>query len=132
MLKHPQDFEPRWLAPEEVSQVVAHGIASALGEEKEAKTWGMSVRDVTRRYANERQLDDDGGVWITTLSNGYPAGKAEMHVGDVVRSINNKPVKDVDEFVKLYEASIKAKDEKVYLVVQRDRGRQYFVLKVSY
>ena len=107
-------------------------LESALGDEKEAKTWGLSVRDVTRRYANERQLDDDDGVWITTLSPGYPAGKAELQVGDVVRSVNRKPVKDVDEFIKLYDASIKAKEDKVWLEVQRNRGKQYVVLKVSY
>jgi serine protease Do len=107
-------------------------LTSALGEEKEAKTWGMSIRDVTRRYANERQLDDDDGVWITTLSPGYPAGKAELQVGDVVRSVNMKPVKDVDEFVKLYDASVKNKDPKVLVEVSRNRGKQTAVLKISY
>jgi len=107
-------------------------LTSALGEEKEAKTWGMSIRDVTRRFANERQLDDDMGVWITTLSPGYPAGKAELQVGDVVRSVNAKPVKDVDEFVKLYDASIKHKDPKVLIEVQRNRGRQTEILKIDY
>ena len=90
------------------------------------------MRDVTRRYANDRQLDDDQGVWITTLSPGYPAGKAELHVGDVVRSINNKPVKDVDEFIKLYDASVKGKDAKVLVEVKRDRGMQTALLKVGY
>jgi serine protease Do len=107
-------------------------LTSALGEEKEAKTWGMSVRDVTRRYANDHQLDDDQGVWITTLSSGYPAGKAELQVGDVVRSINTKPVKDVDEFIKLYDASVKAKEPKVLVEVKRNRGTQTAVLKVGY
>jgi serine protease Do len=107
-------------------------LTSALGEEKEGKKWGMSVRDVTRRYANERQLDDDDGVWITTLSAGFPAGKAEMQVGDVVRSINMKPVKDVDEFVKLYEASVKNKDAKVLIEYKRNRGTQTAVLKVNH
>ena len=107
-------------------------LTSALGEEKEAKTWGMSVRDVTRRYANDRQLDDDTGVWITTLSPGYPAGKAELRVGDVVRSVNMKPVKDVDEFVKLYEASVKGKEPRVLVEVKRDRGTQTAVLRVGY
>lgn len=107
-------------------------LTSALGEEKEAKTWGMSVRDVTRRYANDHQLDDDEGVWITTLSRGYPADKAELQVGDVVRSINLKPVKDVDEFVKLYAQSVKDKAAKVVVEVKRNRGTQTAVLKVNY
>jgi serine protease Do len=107
-------------------------LTPAFGEEKEAKTWGMSARDVTRRYANENLLEDDDGVWITSLSPGYPAGKAELHVGDVVRSVNFKPVKDIDEFVKLYNDSVKNKEAKVLLEVSRNRGRQTAVLKVTY
>jgi serine protease Do len=107
-------------------------LTSALGEEKEAKTWGMSIRDVTRRFANERQLDDDDGVWITTLSAGYPAGKAELQVGDVIRSLNGKQVKDVDEFVKIYDESVKKKDPKVLVEVRRNRGTLTEVMKVNY
>jgi serine protease Do len=107
-------------------------LQSELGDEKGAKVWGMSVRDVTRKFANDRQLDDADGVWITTLSPGYPAGKAELQVGDVVRSVNLKPVKDVDEFEKIYDASVKNKDAKVLIEVTRNRGKQTAVLKVSY
>lgn len=107
-------------------------LQSELGDEKGAKAWGMSVRDVTRKFANDRQLDDADGVWITTLSPGYPAGKAELQVGDVVRSVNLKPVKDVDEFEKLYDASVKNKDAKVLIEVTRNRGKQTAVLKVTY
>src|SRR3989440_5654750 len=53
-------------------------LEGAVGEEKELKTWGVSVRDVTRTYANARQLDDDLGVTVTTMSPGFPAQKAEL------------------------------------------------------
>lgn len=111
---------------------VTQKLESQLGEENQAKTWGLSVRDVTNRFANERQLDDDQGVWITTLSPGYPAAKAELMVGDVIRSVNMKPVTDLETFVKLYEASIKNKDPRVLIEVSRNRGRQTMVLKISY
>jgi serine protease Do len=107
-------------------------LESALGDEKEAKSWGLSVRDVTRRYANERQLDDDLGVWITTLSQGYPGAKAELQIGDVIRSVNNKPVTDIDAFIKLYEESAKNKEPRVLIEYQRNRGRQTTVMKISY
>jgi serine protease Do len=107
-------------------------LTSALGEEKAAKVWGLSARDVTRKYANENLLDDDEGVWITSLSPGYAASKAELHVGDVIRSINLKPVKDVDEFDRLYNESVRKQETKVIVEVSRNRGRQTAVLKVSY
>jgi serine protease Do len=107
-------------------------LEGAVGEEREMKIWGLSVRDVTRTYANESQLDDDSGVVVTTLSPGYPAAKAELQSNDVIRSVNQKPVTDLDEFVKLYDESVKNKDSRVLLELQRGRGRMAAVLRVTY
>jgi serine protease Do len=107
-------------------------LEGSVGEEKEMKTWGLSVRDVTRAYANANQLDDDLGVIVTTMSNGYPAARAELQIGDVIRSVNGTPANDLDEFVKLYNASVAAKETRVLLEVQRGRGTRRAVLKVDY
>lgn len=107
-------------------------LESAIGKEKEFKTWGMSVRDVTRRYATEAQLDTDEGVLVTTMSPGLPAAKAELQNGDVILSINSEKVDDLDAFIKLYNASIAKKDAKVLLEFQRGRARQSGVLKLTY
>ena len=107
-------------------------LEGAVGEEREFKTWGMSVRDVTVPYANANQLDDDLGVTVTTLSNGYPAARAELQSGDVIRTINGKAVTDLDEFAKLYDESIKAKETRVLLEFKRARGTRRAVLKVDY
>ena len=107
-------------------------LEGAVGEEREFKTWGLSVRDVTITYANENQLDDDTGVAVTTLSTGYPAARAELAAGDIIRTVNGKPVTDLDEFAKLYDASVKGKESRVLLEVQRGRGKRRAVLKVDY
>src|SRR5688572_18443977 len=107
-------------------------LEGAVGEEKEFKTWGLSVRDVTQTYANVQQLDDADGVVVTTLNPGYPAEKAEIASGDVIRSVAGKKVTDLDEFQKLYDASIKAKDSRVLFEVIRNRGTRRAVLKVEY
>jgi serine protease Do len=107
-------------------------LQGAVGEEKEFKVWGVSVREVTPVYANDHQLDDDQGVVVTTLSPDYPAQKADLQPGEVIRSINQEPITDLDTFSKLYDASVKAKDAAVLLEVQRGRARQSAVLKVTY
>ncbi len=107
-------------------------LESAVGEEKEFKVWGLSVRDVTRAYANARQLDDDQGVVITSLSQGYPAAKAEMMMEDVIVRVNDRPVKDLDEFVRIYEESVKAKDATVLIDLRRRRSTPQAVLKITY
>ena len=107
-------------------------LQGAIGEEKEFKSWGLSVREVTRKYANEKQLDDRSGVVVTGLRPGYPAAKAELAGGDVILAINQKPIADLDEFLKLYNESTKSKDALVLLEVVRNRGHQSKVLKISY
>src|SRR5579864_4792714 len=81
-------------------------LQGAVGEEKEFKIWGVSVRDMTRAYANRAQLDDPTGVIVTTMSPGYPAFKAELAAGDVIHAINGKKFQDLEEFTKLYDESV--------------------------
>ncbi len=107
-------------------------LESAVGEEREAKAWGLSVRDVTRAYANGAQLDDDKGVVVTSLTRGFPADKAELQRGDVIRTVNGKPVADLEGFFKLFDASTQAKDAQVLLQISRGRGQRDALLKVSY
>jgi serine protease Do len=107
-------------------------LQGAVGEEKEFKKWGLSVRDMTRAWANQAQIDDPTGVIVTTMSPGYPASKAELQPGDVIHSVNSTRVEDLDAFNKLYRQSTDKKQKVVLLQIQRDRGRQSVVLKVDY
>jgi serine protease Do len=107
-------------------------LQGAVGEEKEFKKWGLSVRDMTRAWANQAQIDDPTGVIVTTMSPGYPASKAELQPGDVIHSVNGKRVEDLDAFNKMYKESTEKKQKVVLLQIQRDRGRQSMVLKVDY
>jgi serine protease Do len=106
-------------------------LQGAVGEEKEFAAWGLSVRDMTRAYANRQQLDDSTGVVVTTLSPGYAAAKAELMPGDVIRSVNGKKVEDLEAFGKLYKDSTDKKQKTVLLQIQRGRGRMSVVLKVD-
>jgi len=107
-------------------------LQGSVGEEKGLKDWGLSVREITRTYAAEEQLDDDQGVLVTTLSRGLPAAKAELRSGDIIRAVNQTPVTDLDSFIKLYDASVKAQEPQVLLHILRSRGTQSAILKVTY
>jgi serine protease Do len=107
-------------------------LQSAVGEEKEFKEWGVTVRDITRPLASARQLEDDKGIIITGLSSGFPAAKAELQVEDVILKVNEKPIEDLQEFKKLFEESIKRKDATVLIDLRRRRATQQAVLKITY
>ncbi len=107
-------------------------LQGAIGEEREFKTWGMSVRDVTRAYANEQQLDDDKGVVVTTLSPGLAAAKADLDPGDVITSINGITAESLEDFDRMYKESIASRQAKVLLAVTRGRGSRSAVMKVTF
>ncbi|HEX3355441.1 MAG TPA: trypsin-like peptidase domain-containing protein [Tepidisphaeraceae bacterium] len=107
-------------------------LESEVGEEKELKDWGTSIRDVTRKYANENRLDTDEGVVVTTLNPGYPGEKAELTPGDVILSVDGKPATDLDEFMVLYNKTVSDRKPRVILGIQRGRGHRTVVLKVTY
>jgi serine protease Do len=107
-------------------------LESAVGEEKELTDWGTSIRDVTRKYANENRLDSDEGVVVTTLNPGYPGEKADLNSGDVILSVDGKPATDLDAFMTLYNDSIAKREPHVILEIERGRGLRTMVLKVTY
>lgn len=113
-------------------KAVTEKLEGAVGEEREFKIWGMSVRDITRQYASEGNLDDDKGVVATTLNPGFPAAKADLNGGDVIRSVNGADVIDLDKFASLYDESVKKKESRVVLGVQSGRSRRTVVLKVTF
>jgi len=107
-------------------------LQSSVGEEREFAAWGVTVRDVTRAYANARQLENDKGVVITSVNPGYPAAKANLAAGDVMTRINEQAVDDLEAFAKLYEESAKRKDNAVLVDLVRQRTIQQAVMKISY
>ena len=117
----------------DIVQIMTHTVRleSEVGEEKELKAWGMSVRDVTRTYAADRQLDDDTGVYVTSLSPGYPAAKADLQEGDVIYAVNGQPIQDLDTFGETYDKLVAAKTTPILLEIQRGRGRQSAVMKIN-
>jgi serine protease Do len=102
-----------------------------LGEERGFTQWGGSMREMTRPYAVANQLDQIGGVWITSMSDGEPIERAHLQPGDVILSVNGKPVTDMTDFQSLYDLTISQKLDQVALEVQR--GREVFtaILKVK-
>ena len=78
---------------------------------------GVTVQNLTPQVARELGLKKSAGVVVTGVEPGSPAAEAMIQVGDVIQAVNRKPVKNVDEFVKIVE---KAKDGgSLLLLVQR-------------
>lgn len=102
-----------------------------FAEEKSFPVWGLTARAVTRPYATRNQLDEARGVWVTSKSPNQPADKAELQEGDVILAVGGGRVTGMDDFVKLYDQSVKRKDATIPLQVRQGRSLKTLVLEVD-
>jgi len=63
------------------------------------KRLGIMVQNVTPEIAQGLGLKKETGVVVTEIEPGSPASDAGIQTGDVIREVNRKPVKDVEDFV---------------------------------
>ena len=84
------------------------------------KSLGITVQNLTPEIARSLGLKKETGVVVTRVEPGSPAADAGIQTGDVIREVNRKPVKSVEEFVQKIE---KAKDQdNVLLSLQRGQN----------
>lgn len=77
--------------------------ASATANNPIHPALGIMVQNLTPQIAQELGLPKSVGVVVTAVEPDSPAAQTGIQAGDVIKSVNRKPVKNVDEFVKLAE-----------------------------
>jgi len=87
------------------------------------KRLGIAVQNLTPEIAKGLGLKKETGVVVSQVEPGSPAANAGIQTGDVIREVNRKPVKDVEDFVQKIE---KVKDrDNVLLFVQRGQNNLF-------
>ena len=87
------------------------------------KRLGIMVQNLTPEIAQGLGLKKETGVVVTQVEPWSPASDAGIQTGDVIREVDRKPVKDVEDFVQKVE---KAKDQDtVLLFVQRGQNNLF-------
>jgi serine protease Do len=87
------------------------------------KSLGITVQNLTPEIAKGLGLEKDTGVVVTRVEPGSAAGNAGIQTGDVIREVNRKPVKDVEDFVQKIEKT-KIQDS-VLLLLQRGQNNLF-------
>ena len=87
---------------------------------------GLTVQNITPDIAQELGLEKAGGVVVANVEPGSPASDAGIQPGDVIQGVNQKPVKDVDDFVAKIEKA--GKQENVLLLIKRGNNNLYAAL----
>ncbi len=89
---------------------------------------GISVRNLTREQAQEiadhLHLESRQGVLVTNVKPGSFASDLGVQRGDVLLSVNHRPVATVDDFNKL-QAPLKSGQDVLLLVARRNTQRTW-------
>ena len=87
---------------------------------------GLIVQNITPDIAQELGLEKAGGVVVANVEPGSPAAEAGIQPGDVIQGVNQKPVRNVDDFVAKIENA--GKQENVLLLIKRGNNNLYAAL----
>jgi serine protease Do len=86
---------------------------------KVVRPWlGISVQDLTPEMAEQFQVKEKEGVLVAQIHQGTGAEKAGLVSGDIIKSVDDKTIKNVNELIK--EIQKKKVGQKVKLSVVRD------------
>jgi serine protease Do len=94
------------------------------GKELAFRLWGLTGMEITEKIAFDHHLDSTEGVMVSSVRDGGPAALAEPSLagGDVLRSVDGQKVKNLDEFVKVYEKTSNSDKPAKSILVQFDRS----------
>ena len=75
---------------------------------------GITVQNLTSEIAERLGLKKEIGVVVTRVEPESPAADAGIQTGDVIQEVNQKPVKNVEDFVQKIQ---KAKNQDNILLI---------------
>ena len=94
-------------------------LSDLIKEGKVVRPWlGISVQDLTPEMAEQFQVKEKEGVLLAQIHQGTGAEKAGLVSGDVIKSVDDKTIKNTNELIK--EIQKKKVGQKVKLGMVRD------------
>jgi serine protease Do len=102
--------------PINMAKQILHDL---IKQGKVVRPWlGITAQDLTPEMAEQFQVKEKEGVLIAQVYPGTGAEKAELASGDIIKSVDDKAIKNVNELVK--EIQKKKVGQKVKLNINRD------------
>jgi serine protease Do len=95
----------------------------------ESKPWGITIRDISSGARKTLKLKDQNGILVTSVRPGGPSGLAKPVVmpKDVIKKINNIPIRDNKHFLSITNDIIKNKTEPVPTLIEAKREAQSYI-----
>jgi serine protease Do len=99
-------------------------VASAPGEHKGSRAFGMRVEDLTPAARQRLGIQGEGAL-VTEVAPDGPAERAGIRAGDVVVEVDRKPVRGAADLA----AALDASGKRALLLVQRDENELYVAVE---
>lgn len=99
------------------------------GREVGFEEWGFSGTDVTPDVARQARLDAVEGVRVTGTQPGGLAAAAGLTTGDVILSIDDEPVPNMENLQTQIESRLDSQQPRVLLFVKRGAISRFVLLK---
>ena len=77
---------------------------------------GISVQDLTKELADYFGVADNEGILVAGVVEGGPAGKGGMKEGDIIKTFDEKKIKNVDELLRIVSRARVEKTVKVGII----------------
>jgi serine protease Do len=68
---------------------------------EQTEEFGIRVSDLTPEIAQRFNIDESAGVIVTQVESGSKGDGADVRVGDIIKEINRRPVKNTSEYESL-------------------------------
>ncbi|OGF45370.1 MAG: hypothetical protein A2452_04175 [Candidatus Firestonebacteria bacterium RIFOXYC2_FULL_39_67] len=94
-------------------------------KERKNKDVGITVKNLSELLAKKFGIKADKGVVIAAVEKNSPADKSELQVGDLIKEVDKKVIKDRDDFEKTMNTS--DLKEGILFLVERS-GNSIFVV----
>jgi serine protease Do len=108
-------------------EVVSGRQGKFRGNEFNCEEWGISVQEITPNIVKNFQLESDKGVLISGAKSGSKGAKANIRPGEILLTIDDEIVEDLEDFKEKYE-QIKDNKEKSFLLFLTSGQTNHFAL----
>ncbi|MDI6783354.1 MAG: Do family serine endopeptidase [bacterium] len=99
-----------------------------LASKDAASKWGLTMQTFTKELASKMNIPFEEGLLVTDIKTNSPADNAGLLKNDIILKVNNKPVKEIKEFIDI--AKEIQPGESVKLYVKRADGYLFLVFQI--
>jgi serine protease Do len=99
------------------------------GNQVEFSEWGFTAVDMNAAMVRRAQLPSKKGILITGSQNGGIAANARLQAGDIILSVDQADVADLDAFQILYKGLVESQKPLVMLQVKRGALTRFVLVK---